>query len=129
VDRLAILRAAANTARFAAVAVGKAVLAATRDLQAERLARQAERRAQCRVLRDIEGNPFQAVALDPEWRTPTVLAIARRAHEDRDFAGLPVLADALEDAGCTDQRILTHCRRPSEHVRGCWVLGAVLARS
>jgi hypothetical protein len=69
------------------------------------------------------------VTLDPAWQTPTVLALATATYENRimpaetlEPARLAILADALEDAGCTNADILDHCRQPGEHVRGCWVL-------
>ena len=62
------------------------------------------------------------------WRTPTVLALARTAYDERRSDLLPILADALEEAGCTDQAILDHLRRPGGHVRGCWAVGLVLAK-
>jgi hypothetical protein len=71
------------------------------------------------------------VAIDPawlRWNHGTVSALARHIYEDRAFADLPILADALEDAGCTVAAILDHCRRPCEHVRGCWVVDLVLGQ-
>jgi hypothetical protein len=47
-------------------------------------------------------------------------------YDDRDFRAMPILADALEEAGCDNQDILSHCREPGEHVRGCWVVDLVL---
>ncbi len=85
--------------------------------------------AQARLLHDLVGNPYRPTrALPRGWRTPTVLGLARRAYEDRDGAVLPILADALEDAGCTDNELLRHCRDPGEHLRGCWAVDAVLAK-
>jgi len=55
--------------------------------------------------------------------------MARRMYDSRDFADLPVLADALEEAGCQDQDILGHCRSESEHVRGCWVIDLLLGKN
>jgi hypothetical protein len=88
-----------------------------------------ERRAQSELLREIFGNPVRPVVLAQDWlrwngRTP--LRLAHTIYEERAFEQLPVLADALEEAGCTDEAILRHCRQPG-HVRGCWVLDAVLA--
>ena len=77
---------------------------------------------------DIFGNPFRPVVADPGWLTPTVRAIASALYSDRAFDRLPILADALEEAGCTDADILLHCRRPGEHVRGCWVVDLVLGK-
>ena len=87
------------------------------------------------ILHDIFGNPFRPTALDPAWRTPTVTALATAAYEDRhlpagtlDTQRLAVLADALEDAGCTDEQLLAHLREPSPHVRGCWVIDLLLGK-
>jgi hypothetical protein len=82
------------------------------------------------VLRDVFG-PRRAVAFDPAWLTPAVTALAHSIYEDRAFDAMPVLADALEEAGCTDETILTHCRRVDDlagHVRGCWVLDLILSK-
>ena len=80
------------------------------------------------LLRDIFGNPFRPVAFDPAWRTPTVASLAQAIYADRRFADLPILADALEDAGCTNSDVLEHCRTPGEHVRGCWVVDLALGK-
>jgi hypothetical protein len=61
-----------------------------------------------------------------DWLTPTVVGLARRIYDSRDFALLPVLADALEDAGCDDERLRGHLRGGGEHIRGCWALDALL---
>jgi hypothetical protein len=86
----------------------------------------AEKRAQCELLREMFGNPFRPITLDPAWFTPTVTALARQMYESRDFYAMPILADALEDAGCDSDEILNHCRGPGPHVRGCWVVDAAL---
>jgi len=81
-------------------------------------------------LRDIFGNPFRPVAFDPAWRTSTAVALAKHMYESRDFSPMPILADALQDAGCDDESILSHCRDPQQvHVRGCWVVDLVLGKS
>ncbi len=78
-------------------------------------------------LRDIFGNPFRPVTFSPAWRTDTVVALARQMYESRDFGAMPILADALQDAGCEDEQILAHCRDANAtHVRGCWVVDLVL---
>jgi hypothetical protein len=82
--------------------------------------------AVCGLLRDIIGNPFRPVTFDPSWRTPEALALARAVYDERRFEDLPVLADALEEAGCADRDILGHCRGKGEHARGCWVVDLVL---
>jgi hypothetical protein len=89
----------------------------------------AECAAQCVLLRDIFGNPFHAITMTPRWRTSTTVAIAHVIYEDRRFQDLPILADALEDAGCDNVDILTHCRGGGEHVRGCWVVDLLLGKS
>ncbi|MBA4186884.1 MAG: hypothetical protein C0467_02580 [Planctomycetaceae bacterium] len=83
----------------------------------------------CSLLRDIFGNPFQSVAFSPEWRTSTAVAIAQGMYESRDFGAMPILADALQDAGCDNDDVLTHCRGTGPHVRGCWVVDSVLGKS
>jgi hypothetical protein len=87
-----------------------------------------ESQAQCRLLREITGNPFRPVTIDPSWRTPNVTALAQAIYDERAFDRLPTLADALEDAGCDNADILNHCRQPGEHVRGCWVVDLVLGK-
>jgi hypothetical protein len=62
----------------------------------------------------------------PEWRTTDVLALARAIYRDRAFENLPILADALQDAGCDDEDVLWHCRRPGGHRLGCWALDLAL---
>ena len=85
---------------------------------------------QARLLRDVCGNPFRpATAVEQTWRTPTVLALARAISEDRHVGDTPVLADALEDAGCTDPVVLAHLRSPGPHVRGCWAVDLLTAGS
>jgi hypothetical protein len=83
---------------------------------------EAHMRRQDAIFRDIVGNPFRTVEFDPYWRTSDVLGLARAVYEDAAFDRLPILADALMDAGCTDDVILGHCRGPGPHIRGCWVV-------
>jgi hypothetical protein len=89
-----------------------------------------ERRIQAHYLRDIFGNPFRPVIANPSWLTSTVTALARGIYADRAFDRLPILADALQDAGCDHHDILAHCRDTQlTHVRGCWVVDLVLGLS
>jgi hypothetical protein len=75
------------------------------------------------LLRDIFGPLlFRHVAVQPSWLTGDVITLARSIYEDRRFEDLPILADALEESGCTDPDILGHLRSPGPHVRGCWVV-------
>ena len=85
----------------------------------------------CSALRDVFGNPFRAPpALSPDWRTDTVVALARQMYEAREFGAMPILADALQDAGCTGEDVLNHCRDANvTHVRGCWVVDLVLGKT
>ena len=80
------------------------------------------------LLRDIFGNPFRPVAVEPIWRTATVSSLGAAIYADRAFDRLPILADALEDAGCTNVDVLDHCRQPGDHVNGCWVVDLVLGK-
>jgi hypothetical protein len=86
--------------------------------------------AHAQLLRDIFGNPFRPVTFDPVWRTSTAVALAKQMYDTRDFGAMPILADALQDAGCTSDDILNHCRDPhATHVRGCWVVDLVMGKS
>jgi hypothetical protein len=80
------------------------------------------------VLRDIYGNPFRPLTTDPRWLTSTAVSLARAMYESRDFGATPVLADALEEAGCDNADLLAHCRGDGPHVRGCWVVDLVLGK-
>ncbi len=89
---------------------------------------QKERRQHCHLIRDLFGNPFRPVTVDPGWRSPTVMAVAGALYEERRLQDLPVLADALEEAGCADPDILRHCRGPGPHALGCWVVDLLLEK-
>jgi hypothetical protein len=81
------------------------------------------------LLRDVFGNPFRPAAIDPAWLTSTLVALARGIYDDRAFDRMPILGDALEDAGCDNADILAHCRDANAtHVRGCWVVDLVLGK-
>jgi hypothetical protein len=115
----------------------QACVVAERELSGGRLvpfgeASQNVQRYQASMLRDIFGNPFRPVFIDPAWLTwhdSLIVSMAQKMYESRDFADMPVLADALEEAGCTDQDILGYCRSGGEHVCGCWVVDLVLGKS
>jgi hypothetical protein len=82
---------------------------------------------------DVIGNPFRpSPAVDSgwlKWHRGAVVKMARAIYEARSFTDLPILADALEEAGCTDAEILQHCRKGGEHVRGCWLVDLLLNKS
>jgi hypothetical protein len=92
----------------------------------------AECAAQCDFLRDIFGpSPFRRVTVDPSWllwNGGTIARLAEAIYEDRAYDRLPILADALEEAGCTDADILGHCRGGGNHVRGCWPVDLLLRK-
>jgi hypothetical protein len=81
--------------------------------------RQSTQKDQASMLRDIVGNPFRPLTIEPTWLTSTVKHLAETIYEQRAFDRLPILADSLEDAGCTSEDILSHFRQPGVHVRGC----------
>jgi hypothetical protein len=81
-------------------------------------------------LDDIFGGPCETRTFPAQWLSESAVALARTAYDTRDFALLPILADALEEAGCDHPDVLAHCRDPKQvHVRGCWVLDGVLGRT
>jgi hypothetical protein len=90
--------------------------------------RVAIRLLQAGIIRDIFGYPFRPVPFSPEWRTDTAIAVAHQMYESREFGAMPILADALQDAGCDNTDILEHCRSAGPHVRGCWVVDRVLGK-
>ena len=78
------------------------------------------------IIRDIFATLFRPIAFDPAWRTDTAVDIAKGMYESRDFGAMPILADALQDAGCDNDDVLDHCRDANgTHVRGCWVVDLV----
>jgi hypothetical protein len=87
-----------------------------------------ETESQCNLLRDVVGNPFRPVSIEDSWRTPVVVALANCIYDERSFDRLPKLAEALAEAGCTNEDILQHCRQAEGHVRGCWVVDLLLAK-
>jgi hypothetical protein len=90
-----------------------------------------ERVAQCMLIREIFDNPFRPAGIVPAylaWKDGPVVKLAQGIYDERVFDRLPVLADALEDAGCTSQEILSHLRQSGVHVKGCWALDLVLGK-
>jgi hypothetical protein len=118
----------ATHARLGQNVVGNALSACETAAEAEASggpAFHAARAKQADLVREIFGNPFDPVHIDPAWllwNNRTVPQIAKRIYQERSFGDLPVLADALEEAGCTNAELLTHLREPRQHVRGCWAL-------
>lgn len=92
-------------------------------------ARAAEQRAQADLVREVFGNPFRPVALDPAWLTSDVRALAHAIYAERAWDRMPILADALQEAGCDSADALAHCRDPgAAHVRGCRVVDLLLGK-
>ncbi|MCU0703401.1 MAG: hypothetical protein MUF18_05360 [Fimbriiglobus sp.] len=85
-------------------------------------------RALAHTLREQLGNPFRPYCCEPTWRSETVLALASAVDGTSAFDRLPILADALEDAGCDERSLLDHLRGPGPHARGCWALDLILNR-
>jgi hypothetical protein len=86
----------------------------------------------CRVVREVFGNPFRPITIDPlwlAWNGGTVFHLAQGIYDNQAFDRLPILTDALEEAGCQDADILGHCRQPGPHVLGCWVVDLLLGKS
>lgn len=88
----------------------------------------AERQFLTQFVRDIFGNPFRPAAAAAAWLTSDVVRLAEGIYQNRAFDGLPILGDALEEAGCDGGDVLVHCRGPDPHVRGCWVVDLVLGK-
>lgn len=80
------------------------------------------------LIREVFGNPFETVPFDARWRTLNVRAIAEAIYAGPAFEQLPILADALEEAGCTSAAVLDHCRGKDKHLRGCWVIDLLLGK-
>jgi hypothetical protein len=92
-----------------------------------------EHRHQAALLRDIVANPFGPPPhLDPawlRWQDATVLRMATAIYEESAFGRMPLLGDALMDAGCDDEAVLAHCRQQGAvHARGCWVIDLLTGR-
>jgi hypothetical protein len=123
-NELAWALAFAATTPLSVEAVARRVMEATHPSFADALA------VVCRDrIWDIVGNPFAPVAFDPAWRTSTAVGVANQIYDSRDFGAMPILADALQDAGCDNEDVLNHCRDAGPHARGCWVVDGVLGKA
>jgi hypothetical protein len=99
-----------------------------RGVRAARGRFSAAQASQAALLREVIGNPFRPITQNASWRTRTVAGLAETIYQEGAFERLPILGDALEDAGCSSEAILNHLRQPGGHVRGCWTLDLVLGR-
>lgn len=97
-------------------------------------------RHQCHLLRDIFANRFRPMpAIDSawlSWNDGIVGKLAQAIYDERilpqgllDQSRLAILADALEEAGCPVEDVLSHLRSDGPHVRGCWVVDLMLGKS
>jgi hypothetical protein len=128
VREVGILHPVHAAAYTATPLAGHAAYFAFQDAHEEGESFECKSQWQMALVRDVLGNPFRPVALDSAWLTSNVTALAQSVYDDRAFDHLPILADALEDAGCDNADILNHCRQPAEHVRGCWVVDLILGK-
>lgn len=80
------------------------------------------------LLRELIGNPVRKTVIDPDWLTVNVIEHARNIYDQRAFDRMPELTRALEQAGCTNPDILSHCRQSETHARGCWVVDLLLGK-
>jgi hypothetical protein len=83
---------------------------------------------QVRLIRDIFGNPFRFTSIAPFPLSNKVVSLAQSAYDQSSFHLLPVIADALEETECHNAEVVSHCRQPGPHVRGCWAVDWILAR-
>jgi hypothetical protein len=120
--------AAANTLRKGGAALASIWAEMSLGDDPDSPERNNEVAAQVLLARDIFGNPFRSVAFDTDWRTSTAVSLAKQMYASREFSLMPILSDALQDAGCDNADILDHCRSDGPHVRGCWVVDHLLEK-
>jgi hypothetical protein len=121
--------AASCAVRFAPIAWVRANPGQRQTSRGGRVAAEAEVAAQVQMLHCVFDSAIRSVVFDPAWRTSTAVSLAGGMYGSRDFGAMPILADALQDAGCDNEDVLNHCRDPNQtHVRGCWVVDRVLGK-
>jgi hypothetical protein len=86
------------------------------------------RESQIRLIRDLYDPLVFPIQLNPNWRTSTVVELARQIYDSSDFCSMSILSDALQDAGCDEQSILDHCKNGKTHAKGCWLLDLILGK-
>ena len=89
----------------------------------------SEKQQHSNIIRDVFGNLFRAVTVQPAWLTPSVVSLAQTIYDVRAFHRMPILGDAIEETGCDRTDILKHCRSETEHVRGCWLVDDLLGKA
>jgi hypothetical protein len=84
------------------------------------------------LLRDLFGPlPFRPVTVHPDvlaWNDRLVVRLAQAIYDGMRWGDIPILADALLDAGCDDENLIAHCRSEGPHVRGCWAIDLILGK-
>jgi hypothetical protein len=123
-------RTAQLVSEFVATATAYCDLSGAGPQELEQKTREASAE-HCRLLRDVFGNPFRPVPFDPVWlerNDGAARKLASVIYDERTFEQMPILGDALEEAGCPDESVLTHCRSGGPHARGCWVLDLLAGR-
>jgi hypothetical protein len=122
-----IKKASSGVAQYCLIAIGSEESSLGRKRKPILL----EANAQADLIRDIFGIPWVVIPLkaDPRWLTSNVVDLSRAIYEERAFDKMPILADALMDAGCDREEILSHCHSTAPHVRGCWVVDLLLGKS
>jgi uncharacterized protein (TIGR03066 family) len=121
---MAMFAAAVACSENATAGTVREVVLAWRE--AEKVSKAEARRRAYPVFREVAG-PDTLPAFSPSWRTDTAVLIAKQMYDSREFSAMPILADALQDAGCDNDEVLNHCRDANQvHVRGCWVVDLVL---
>jgi hypothetical protein len=121
----------ANATHFAALP-GRVFADRCGTFAARAVADFAEAAAQSSLLRCLWGNQLRGIALAPSllaWHNGTVVKLAQGIYDERRFGDLPILADALEGAGCDNADVLAHCRSGGDHVRGCWVVDLLIGKA
>jgi hypothetical protein len=98
----------------------------------KRFSAAAEVAVHCRLFRCVFGDPFLprrgADRSLLEWNNGVVRQMAKVIYREQRWPDLPVLADALEEAGCDEAGMLEHCRDGGLHVRGCWAVDGLLGK-
>ena len=106
---------------------------ASRRWEAQKRASARAEQGEAALLRDLFGPlPLGRISIPPAvlaWQGGTAVKVAAAIYEGRRWEDMPLLGDALEDAGCTNPDLLGHLRGPGPHVRGCWALDAILGKS
>jgi hypothetical protein len=128
----AVAEAAGIDENFAALAAeaARASFQALATTEVPPITAQAAQERQANLLRDVLGpSPSGPTSIPRHWYTPTVMSLAAAIYQSRDYTILPMLGDALQEAGCSDASVLAHCQESRQHAPGCWLIDALLGRT